>query len=156
MFNHEPDNYRCPFCLIANGDESKDVRSKQSDIVWQDKNIIAFIASDWWPNNPGHVIVAPRKHIENIYDIPMDLLVKVHELEKKIAMAMKKVYVCDGISSRQHNEPDGGQDVWHYHLSVFPRYKDDNLYQLIKQRKPAEDSQRKVYANRLKDYFQGT
>ena len=44
------------------------------------------------------------------------------------AVAMRAAYGCNGISTRQHNEPAGGQDAWHYHFHVFPRYHDDDLY----------------------------
>jgi histidine triad (HIT) family protein len=43
---------------------------------------------------------------------------------------MKEAYRCDGTSFRQHNEPAGNQDVWHYHLHVFPRYHGNDLYRL--------------------------
>lgn len=61
------------------------------------------------------------------------------------------MYKCDGVSSRQHNEPCGNQDVWHYHLHVFPRYKDDNLY--LTNRELSKPEERIEYADRLKDYF---
>jgi histidine triad (HIT) family protein len=41
---------------------------------------------------------------------------------------MKAVFGCDGISTRQHNEPGAMQEVWHYHLHVFPRWEGDDLY----------------------------
>jgi histidine triad (HIT) family protein len=41
---------------------------------------------------------------------------------------MRKVFRCEGISTRQHNGPAGDQDVWHYHLHVIPRYPDDGLH----------------------------
>lgn len=44
------------------------------------------------------------------------------------ALALKAALSCDGISTRQQNEPAGDQDVWHYHVHVFPRYADDGLY----------------------------
>ena len=44
------------------------------------------------------------------------------------ALAVKHAFGCSGISTRQHNEPDGNQDVWHYHVHVFPRYPNDGLY----------------------------
>lgn len=40
---------------------------------------------------------------------------------------MKAAYGCDGVSTRQHNEPAGDQDVWHYHLHVVPRWHGDAL-----------------------------
>jgi histidine triad (HIT) family protein len=41
---------------------------------------------------------------------------------------MKAAFECDGISTRQHNEPGGMQEVWHFHLHVFPRWEGDDLY----------------------------
>ena len=153
MFNHEPKNYKCPFCKIAKGIEDDNVITKQQDIFYQDKFITAFIASDWWPNNKGHAIIIPNKHIENIYSLTENLSNKIHKLEKEIFIAFKKEYKCDGVSSRQHNEPDGGQDVWHYHIHIFPRFKNDNLYKLDDYKHKAKEKERKFFADKLKKYF---
>jgi histidine triad (HIT) family protein len=120
--------------------------------VYRDEYVTAFIALSWWGNNNGHVIIIPNTHIENIYDLPSELSYKVHELEKKIAIALKETYKCDGVSSRQHNELDGGQDVWHYHLHVFPRYKNDDLYKADRRNSKLEE--RAEYAERLREYFE--
>ena len=53
---------------------------------------------------------------------------EIHETARRIALALKDAYSCDGISTRQHNEPGGNQEVWHYHVHVFPRYAGDGLY----------------------------
>jgi histidine triad (HIT) family protein len=47
---------------------------------------------------------------------------------KRIALALRTTYGCNGTSFRQRNEPAGGQEVWHYHLHVFARYLGDDLY----------------------------
>ena len=49
-------------------------------------------------------------------------------MAKAVALAMKNVYNCGGISLRQHNEPPGNQEVWHYHVHVTPRYLGDEFY----------------------------
>ncbi|HET6586449.1 MAG TPA: HIT domain-containing protein [Oleiagrimonas sp.] len=41
---------------------------------------------------------------------------------------MRNAFRCEGISTRQHNGPAGDQDVWHFHLHVFPRYSNDELH----------------------------
>lgn len=97
------------------------------------------------------LIIIPNRHIESIYDLSSDISSKIHNLEKEIAIALKKVYQCDGVSSRQHNEPAGNQDVWHYHLHVFPRYKDDNLY--MTERELSIPEKRAQYACKLREYF---
>jgi histidine triad (HIT) family protein len=132
MHSHAPENYDCPFCKVASNDFSSEaVHTKTQDIILRTPLATAFIASGWWPNNAGHILVIPNKHFENIYDLPKEVAAEVHGLAQKVALAFKAVYKCDGISTRQHNEPAGNQDVWHYHLHVFPRYQDDELYTLF-------------------------
>lgn len=152
MYNHMPDNYVCPFCLVSQGIENEHVYTKQDDIIYQDFFITAFISAGCWKNNKGHVLIIPNQHYENLYDLPDYLSAKIHDFEKDVALALKKVYKCDGVSSRQHNEPCGYQDVWHYHLHVFPRYKNDNLYKTDREDLPPHE--RAVYAKKLREYFQ--
>src|SRR5437667_6746877 len=123
MFNHAPHNYACPFCLLMQGKESK--YNSRQDIVHQDKLVTAIISPVWWRKNPGHVIIVPNSHFENIYDLSSEYAHRIHDIAREIAVAMKEVYKCDGVSTLQHNEPAGGQTVWHYHLHIFPRYKWD-------------------------------
>lgn len=126
MYQHEPANYTCPFCALLRGE---DTLKSEEDIVYQDKLVTAFISPKWWVNNPGHVIVIPNEHTENIYTITDDLLAKVYIVAKRVATAIRDNYDgCEGTSMRQHNEPAGNQDVWHFHVHVFPRYTDDQLY----------------------------
>lgn len=151
MYNHEPTSYICPICNLVNGNESE--YNKKSDIVYQDENTIALINPKWWINNPGHVIVTTLKHYENIYDIPDHLLGFVNITAKKIALAMKATYHCAGVSTRQHNEPAADQSLWHYHMHVFPRYPDDNLYLNTNQKRYVTAEERIPYATKLRNYF---
>lgn len=153
MHNHEPQNYNCPFCRIAKGVEEDSLHTKQADVFYKDNHVTAFIASHWWPNNKGHIIIIPNEHTENIYDLSNALSDKIHRLEKKIAIAMKELYNCDGVSTRQHNEPSGDQEVWHYHLHIFPRYKDDNLYTLYNKKFLSTEKDRLRFSFILREYF---
>lgn len=128
MYTHAPRDYTCPFCLLVQGTENPHVRSVQSDILHHDNRLTAFISLHQWANNPANAIIVPNAHYENIFDLPLDYAREIHRLAKSLAFAMKTVYACDGISTRQHNEPAGNQDVWHYHLHVTPRYRNDQFY----------------------------
>jgi histidine triad (HIT) family protein len=152
MYNHEPAGYVCPFCLIARGVWNEHVLAEPSDLIYNDPHITAFVACDWWPNNNGHVLVIPNQHIENIYDLPAEMAGRIHGVARGVALAFKEVYRCDGVSTRQHNEPAGNQDLWHYHLHVFPRYRGDNLYKSDKRR--TQPHERVDYAARLRNYLQ--
>jgi histidine triad (HIT) family protein len=128
MYNHTPDRYLCPFCLLVQGIENEGAFSVQSDIIYQDGSVTALIGSHQWPNNHGNVLIVPNEHFENIYELPVDYAIDIHRVARLVAIAMKLAYRCAGVSTRQHNEPSGSQDVWHYHLHVTPRYRDDDFY----------------------------
>lgn len=152
MHHHAPQGYVCPFCLVIQGIENEHVRTKQADVVYRDEMITAFVCASFWEHNKGHILIVPNQHFENLYDLPEEYMNPIHRFEKTIAIAFKHAYHCDGVSSRQHNEPAGNQDVWHYHLHVFPRYKNDNLYET----KPSASTpeERAIYAQKLREYLQ--
>jgi histidine triad (HIT) family protein len=140
--------------LIANGGEYPGL-SEQDDVIYHDDHVTALISMHWWQNNPGHVLVIPNQHIENIYDLTPEIAVYVYELARQVAIAFKQVYGCDGTSTRQHNEPAGYQEVWHFHLHVFPRYYNDQLYELTHSKRRTTPDERRPYAEKLKRYFDG-
>jgi histidine triad (HIT) family protein len=148
MFNHAPEGYVCPFCLAVRGVEDERTLTRQADVVLRTDLVAAFVSSHQFENTPGHVLVVPIAHHENLYDLPLPLAAKIHEAARAVALAMKAAYACEGISTRQHNEPAGNQDVWHYHLHVFPRHAGDNLYGSRKAFMPPEE--RAAYAAKLR------
>lgn len=156
MHSHAPDNYACPICQIVAGIDDPDGWTTQQEIVIRNSSVIAWINPQWWPGNHGAVVISPVKHYENIYDLPPELAVHIQAAARVVSLAMKECYGCDGISTRQHNEPAGNQEVWHYHLHVFPRYVDDRLYERHreKQRFPIPD--RVAYATRLRPVIDAT
>ncbi|GMA15860.1 HIT family protein [Deinococcus metallilatus] len=150
MYNHAPEPYDCPFCDVVRGTPRPLPYTQPEDIVLQNELVTAFISSCWWPNNPGHVVIVPNEHFENLYELPVHYGAAIHDVSRVIALTLKTVYSCEGVSTRQHNEPGGGQDVWHYHLQVFPRYVDDNLYMLTPERRTTTPEERRPYAERLR------
>ena len=125
---HAPADYACPFCPIADGIESAASLTTPAEVIARGAEATAFVPSHQWPNNRGHVIVIPNRHFENLFDLPLELAAPLQELVRRSAVALKSAYRCGGISTRQHNEPAGNQDVWHFHIHVFPRYEGVGLY----------------------------
>lgn len=145
----EPEaNPACVFCRFVSGEETE--HNTRGDVVHEDVETLAFVSPTWWPNNPGNVIVIPRHHFETIYDIPDVVLVQVCLVAKRLAIAMKAAYACDGVSLRQHNEVGGGQDVPHFHVHVLPRYFGDDLYQRVDEHRFAPAQERAIYVGKLK------
>jgi histidine triad (HIT) family protein len=114
---------------------------------------MAFVCPRWWPNNHGHVLVVPIRHYENLYELAPEAGHAVHDLVRDVAIAIRSTYGCEGISTRQHNEPAGNQDAWHYHVHVFPRYAGDELYASKPYPEFVTAEQRQPYAERLRRYF---
>lgn len=151
MYNHAPENYVCPFCLLVRGIENENVYSVQNDIVYHDQAVTAFIGSNQWPRNQGNTIIVPNEHFENIFDLPERYALDTHRVARLVSLAMKTVYACDGISLRQHNEPAGYQDVWHYHAHVTPRYAGDQFYPSYAERVMMQPMERARHAHRLRE-----
>ncbi len=151
VFNHEPEGYRCPFCFVLGGGET--AANTQRDIVRRGSAATALISPRWWPNNHGHVLVVSNDHYENLYDLPDEHGHAVHDLVRQIAVAMRSSYGCQGISTRQHNEPAGSQDAWHYHVHMFPRYPNDDLYASRPYPELVSAAQRWPYADKLRRYL---
>jgi histidine triad (HIT) family protein len=117
----------CPFCEVAGGRETE--TNALSDVVLRDELTTAFVSPKWWEASPGHVIVVPNEHVRDVYEIADGLLGAVYGTARRVAVAMKLAYRCEGTSMRQHNERGGGQEVGHFHVHVFPRSEGDRLYE---------------------------
>lgn len=152
MYTNAPEGYKCPICLGIKGIENEDTLLKQADLVYKDDLVSAFINSFWVGKNEGHVIIVPNEHFENIYDLPDNYAHRVIEIAKKVALAMKSSYSCDGITTRQNSEPAGDQHAFHYHFHVFPRYKDDDFNNKLTEKSRLSDPKERIkYAQKLKE-----
>jgi histidine triad (HIT) family protein len=152
MYNHAPENYTCPFCLVVQGIENERVLTLQADVVYRAPPVTAFVSVHQWPNNPPNLVIVPDKHFENIYDLPEEYALPIHRAARELALALKKVYACAGVSLRQHNEPAGNQDVWHYHLHLTPRFPADDFYSTKPEWMPP--SIRAAHAARIREYLE--
>ena len=122
MYSHAPPDYDCPSCKMARSAENEP-GSAQTDVVYRDSNTTAWVNGRSWENNPGAVVVVPNEHLEHLSDRPRGSGGGHPRTAQRIALAMKAAFGCDGISTRQHNEPGAMQEVWQYHLHVFPRWE---------------------------------
>lgn len=71
--SHTPADYVCLFCCLVQEIEHEHNQLRPSDIVHQNRDVTAFMATRRFPRNPGHVLVIPNQQFENIYDRPLHL-----------------------------------------------------------------------------------
>jgi len=86
---------------------------------------MAFL--DIRPLNMGHTLVIPKAHYVNIFDTPKTVLSQVHLVSKQMTFAVKAATNADGISIIQQNGKAAGQDIFHLHVHVVPRFEGQKL-----------------------------
>lgn len=106
----------CLFCKIIKGE----IPSKT---VYEDDLVKVFL--DINPSTNGDMLVVPKKHIENIYDLDDKLLLHIHKVIKELYDLLKEKLSCEGLTIVQNN--GHGQEIKHYHVHVTPRYSNDEL-----------------------------
>lgn len=149
MWSHEPADYACPICAVVAGKDT--ALNVQTDVVFRDSQTTAFVCPKWWVAAPAHILVVPNDHHENVYVMPEAALAAVYRTAKLVAAGIRSAYDCEGTSMRQHNEPGGGQDAWHFHVHVFPRRIDDRLYERNAEARFSSAEERAPYAKQLRD-----
>ena len=106
----------CVFCNLANG-------IWDSATLYEDDDFRVIL--DLGPASRGHALILPKAHYGNIYEIPEELAAKAIVLAKKMAGIMTEALGCDGFNIVQNNGEAAGQTVFHFHMHLIPRYKDD-------------------------------
>jgi histidine triad (HIT) family protein len=95
--------------------------------------------------------VIPNEHFADLRDIPEGALGAVYTTAKRVAGALTEARGCEGTSTRQHNGSGAGQDVFHFHVHVFPRFAGDGLYARDAEFRWASPEERAPYAERLRE-----
>jgi histidine triad (HIT) family protein len=108
----------CIFCKIARNE-------LPSFKVYEDEKTLAFL--DIHPVHAGHVLVIPKEHTANIFDISPDSWSAVQETVRKVAAALEKAVSADGVNLMMNNREHAGQVVDHAHVHLIPRFKGDGL-----------------------------
>ena len=108
----------CIFCKIANGEIP-------AATLYEDEDFRVIL--DLGPASKGHALILPKAHAANIYEISDEMAAKAMILAKKMATKMTDVLKCDGFNIVQNNGEPAGQTVFHFHMHLIPRYKDDKV-----------------------------
>jgi len=108
----------CLFCKIIDNK----LASKK---IYEDDDNIAIL--DINPASPGHVLVIPKKHVENIFNVDNLDLRRTIEIVKLIAEKLKKELNTNNINIIVNNGRTAGQIVDHLHFHIVPRFENDKI-----------------------------
>ena len=93
--------------------------------VYEDALTIAFM--DIGQVNPGHVLVATRRHAVTLFDLTPEEAAAVMQAAQKVAEAVRAVFDPPGLTLLQANGKEGDQTVAHFHMHVVPRHAGDGI-----------------------------
>ncbi len=110
----------CIFCNIIDG-------NVPCFKVFETADVIAFAPKKETIIARGHLLIIPKEHIRNFYDISKNQLSKLLHGVKEISMKLKTKYHVNGINILHASGEIAQQSVFHFHLHLIPRYKDDGL-----------------------------
>ena len=108
----------CIFCKIANGD----IPSKT---LYEDDECRVIL--DLGPATKGHALILPKNHYANLFELPENEAEHVMVVAKRMASRMMEKLQCDGFNLVQNNGETAGQTVFHFHMHLIPRYKEDKV-----------------------------
>jgi len=109
----------CVFCKILSGE-------LEVSMVYQDDRCSAFM--DIQPVNPGHTLVVPNRHASNLAELDEEEGAQLFRVAQPIAAALRKSGVkCEGVNFFLADGEAAGQEVFHVHLHILPRYVGDGF-----------------------------
>lgn len=130
----------CIFCKLAN-------HVFDTNIIFEDDDFTVILDAN--PATKGHALILPKKHYANLYEMPDDLLAKAAVLAKKVVSRLTEKLDTDGYNIVQNNGETAGQTVFHFHIHLIPRYKDDDQLIGWKPMKPSAE-ELKTLADEIK------
>lgn len=108
----------CIFCKLANGDIP-------TATLYEDDDFRVIL--DASPASKGHALILPKEHYANLYELDDEVAAKVLVLAKKMITRLTDILGCDGYNIVQNNGEAAGQTVFHFHLHMIPRWKEDGV-----------------------------
>ena len=108
----------CVFCKIV-------AKQIPATVVHEDQHTVAFM--DLGQVNPGHVLVAAKPHVENLYGLDDVNAAAVFRTVARVARAIRDAFAPQGLSVYQANGRAAGQTVFHFHVHLVPRHEGDGM-----------------------------
>jgi len=105
------------------------------------------------PSSRGHMLVVPKNHTENIFEIPESDLTALIKAVKRCAKAAKEALNAEGITILQLNGKASDQIVPHLHIHIIPRWKNDGLPISNWEMKPGDMEEIQAIARKIREHI---
>ena len=110
---------QCIFCEMIDG-------QGEITFVYQDELVSAFM--DIQPVNAGHILVVPNEHATYLADLLEETGARLFQVAQQLATALRSSGLrCEGVNFFLADGEAAGQEIFHVHFHVFPRFKSDGF-----------------------------
>lgn len=106
----------CLFCQIAQGE-------RPAQKVFEGEGAVAFL--DIFPCTPGHTLVIPRRHYPTLSEMPAEDIGTLFQTAAVVAPKVQAAMDAAGFNLGINNGKAAGQEVFHAHIHIIPRYQGD-------------------------------
>lgn len=119
MVSAKESKSNCVFCKILKGELAM-------SLVYEDDKIVIFPTIE--PVNPGHLLIIPKAHTSYLADLEEDTAGHIMKMARRVASAIRRTALkCEGINIFVADGEAAGQEVFHFHLHIYPRFQDDGF-----------------------------
>ena len=131
----------CIFCQIMS-------KVATAHVLYENDFVVAFLSLE------NHPLVVPKKHVRDIFELDDMIAAEIMKAAVVVAKATRAALGCDGINLIQSNEEAAGQDVFHFHLHIKPRWVGDDVKLEWNTSSVAENHREKLCADILRSFGQ--
>jgi histidine triad (HIT) family protein len=110
----------CIFCKIAKGKEP-------CHKIYEDESMLAFAPLQETIIGKGHMLIMPKRHYADIYELPTEEMDKIMRAIKYVATRLREKFNANGVNLLHASGKAAQQSCFHFHMHLIPRYQGDNL-----------------------------
>jgi histidine triad (HIT) family protein len=132
----------CPFCAIARGEAP-------AEIICERESWLAFFPLK--PATPGHTLVVPRRHVADLWSADSELAIDLMGAVIDVGHAIQAALAPDGMNLITSSGDEAEQTVYHLHLHVVPRYRDDGFGEIWPPERQIPDVELEGIPRRIRD-----
>ena len=108
----------CIFCSIVEG-------RLPAYVVYEDEYFLVIM--DRYPFTRGHTLILTKRHVTDVYGLNSNEAEALMPLARRLAEKMREALGITGLNLLQNNGKLAGQDIYHFHLHLIPRYENDGM-----------------------------
>jgi len=113
----------CPFCFIVNNSD----KDEETQVLFRSKN--CFLVMNKYPYNPGHFMVIPNLHVDNIESLNSEVWLEMSDLVQKSVRVLKETFGVKGVNIGMNlGECSGAGIAEHVHYHLVPRWQRDTNF----------------------------